>query len=923
MTPLAKSKTDNDIIDPSMANTVFIQEMEEMEAIEALEPVVIPAEIALEPIVIPAEIVLEPVVKVLTFKQKEILKKQRTDTQVADCKRIFKEKFKVKGLSEIVNKKALSHIINKYDIYKKDIEVNNVIKDKECFYNPLSLLTKYNTRYSKKQSLDVIYHKSSIHTTQMGRWFAKDGVSLQGMPCAVRHTLCKDLYIDLDFVNCHPTILYQYCIKHEIDCNFLKAYVLFREKTYERIRKDSNNHYYTDSVIKKMIISALNGSLKEYTDIPWWKTSVIGEFGMIADKIASFLENKTLKDECILSKDENVSARVLNRVLCEIENNCLEHLYICLNKSNCFNYFCEIKQETLTICCLVFDGLMCVDNEANRLLLTPEYFESISNDMQEDIGYNLKILIKPFDKALNLPDDYLDEEDENDGDEINGGDDTKASHIVIKKYGKYYVKCDGILYINRENIWISDKNEVRDLLYKHIQDTKIMISNAKGDLSSYSCSYGNIDKCYKLILVNGFIEDPMFKLNSYLNSVNYLPYTDGIYSFEDKKLYSYEEKPNIHFFQKINRNCPKRVKKDIDELKKRVLEPIYTSPEELDHFLHIVARAMAGNIQDKKWYAGCGLRDCGKGMTTLLLKSSFGAFFGTFDSKCLIANKFGNPDVARALAWVVMVKDCRLIVSHEIDNEPDPSTKIAPRLNGNFIKSLASGGDDLKGRVLYGQIVSFIPQFSFVIYCNTFARVEPIDTLENLEMFSFKSKFVDKEDLIAGNNTFKLKDDNLKRFCVEERIIDAFTILVFDAFTIIRKKPPRCVVLSKELDQEDIKMPIERYIATHFINSTEKNDAFHTSTIHLLLTNADYKIEPNKVSQILNQLQIGKYNAQMTLDRVKGRGFQYLKYIEPVEEELREEVFDDNTINSNTAIIQTIANKKLSFVDDDEEEDER
>jgi len=915
MTPLAKSKNnnENDIIDTEMDNTIFVEEIEKIEEMESLKTIIIP---------IVDSNVIEPV-KVLNFKQKEIIKKQRTDTQIADCKRIFKESFKLKGFSEIVNIKALSHLINKYDLYKKDIEVNDVKKNgKVNNYNPLSLMTKYNTRYTKKQRLDVVYHKSSIHTSQIGRWFAVDGISLQGMPCAIRHTLCKDLYIDLDFVNCHPTILYQYCIKKEIDCTFLKSYVLSREKTYDRIRKDSKNPYYTNGVIKKMIISALNGSLENYKDIPWWRKSVIDEFETIADKIASFDENKTLKDECILSKDENVSARVLNRVLCVIENDCLEHLYKCLNTSKCFNYFCENKQETSTICCLVFDGLMCVDNETNRELLTPEYFNSISNDMEEDIGYNLKILIKPFDKALELAEDYLDDDAECDNDEINAGDDTKASRIVIKKYGNNYVKCEGILYIKRENIWISDKNEVRDLLYKHIQDTKIMIVNAKGDLSSYSCSYGNIDKCYKLILVNGFIEDPKFIKQSYLNSVNYLPYTDGIYSFEDRKLYSYEEKPDIHFFQKINSPFPKRVQKDINELLKKVLEPIYTNPEELNHFLHIVSRAMAGNIQDKKWYAGCGLRDCGKGMSTLLLKSSFGAFFGTFDSKCLISNKFGNPDIARALAWVVGVKACRLIVSNEIDIEPDPSTKIAAHLNGNFIKSLASGGDDMKGRILYGNIIEFVPQFSMILLCNTMARVEPIDTLENLEMFSFKSKFVDKEYLIAGNNTFKLKDDNLKRFCMEQRIIDAFSILVFDAFSIVRRKAPKCIMLSKELDQEEIKMPIERYIATYFINTTEKKDALHTSTIHQLLTNADYKIESNKVSQIFNQLQVGKYNAQITIDKVKGRGFQYLKYNEPVDEEIVEEVFDDNTTNSNTAVIETVKkNKKLSFIDSDSDDD--
>jgi hypothetical protein len=201
------------------------------------------------------------------------------------------------------------------------------------------------------------------------------------------------------------------------------------------------------------------------------------------------------------------------------------------------------------------------------------------------------------------------------------------------------------------------------------------------------------------------------------------------------------------------------------------------------------------------------------------------------------------------------------------------------------------------------------------------ARVLPVDALENLEMFSFKSKFVDKDELIDGSTTFKLKDNNIKHFSNEQRIIDAFSILVFDAFSIVRKKAPRCITLAKELDEEDKKISIERYIATHFVNTTEKKDAMHSSTLHTILLEADYKIETTKVSQIFNQLQIGKYNAQITIDRVKGRGFQYLKYNPPIEEQLNEEVYDDDTVNSNTDIINTIENKKkLSFIDSDSDD---
>ena len=44
-----------------------------------------------------------------------------------------------------------------------------------------------------------------------GRWFAKNMGSMQNMKRGIRHTICKGIWIDLDIVNCHPTLLLQLC----------------------------------------------------------------------------------------------------------------------------------------------------------------------------------------------------------------------------------------------------------------------------------------------------------------------------------------------------------------------------------------------------------------------------------------------------------------------------------------------------------------------------------------------------------------------------------------------------------------------------------------------------------------------------------------------------------------------------------------
>ncbi len=65
-----------------------------------------------------------------------------------------------------------------------------------------------------------------------------------------------------------------------------------------------------------------------------------------------------------------------------------------------------------------------------------------------------------------------------------------------------------------------------------------------------------------------------------------------------------------------------------------------------------------------------------------------------------------NPDVSKALSWAVDKKDARIIISIEIDGHENTVLK------GAFIKTLASGGDAMKGRKLYENTISFIPQFT-------------------------------------------------------------------------------------------------------------------------------------------------------------------------------------------------------------------
>ena len=67
-----------------------------------------------------------------------------------------------------------------------------------------------------------------------------------------------------------------------------------------------------------------------------------------------------------------------------------------------------------------------------------------------------------------------------------------------------------------------------------------------------------------------------------------------------------------------------------DELLERVLKPIYPNNEILKFNAQAKSRAIAGCVQDKRYYQQVGARNSGKGVESDLLKSAFEKFVDEF-----------------------------------------------------------------------------------------------------------------------------------------------------------------------------------------------------------------------------------------------------------------------------------------------------
>lgn len=782
----------------------------------------------------------------------------------------FKKEFGTSKLYEIINKSSLAYIINNWKQIEKDIISPDELKGN---YRPKTLLTKYYNIYKKDDIIAVNYRKCDVYEIKIGRYFCNSSLGIQSLPRKIRHTLCKGLYIDLDFKNAHPTILKQLCEYYKIKTPYLDMYINNRDV----ILKDFMDTLKIDkNEAKLMIIRALNGS-RQFYDVKNW-SSILEEFKNIHSTIANMktLENlynevKERKEEIKNKYYDNAEASLLNRILCYFENECLTELYNILDKKNCFDY--EREGKIYKVCSLIFDGLQPLDNDKNRKLLNEEYLKYISEEIAKKTGFKLEIAIKDFDECLELPENF---EEMNKEDNIIN-DDIEARDYVLKIYGDKYICSNNNKYVRDGNIWTCQKDDVERVVMNDIINCNLQIQIGD-NIKRYSGFKCHINNCKELIYKTGFKVDNNFINKNLDKSIGYLPFRDSVYSFKDRKTYNYDEL-DICFTQFIDRDFPHNYNEDdYNELIERVLKPIYPDEEERQFNAYTRARALAGYYTDKRWYVYKGERNSGKGVETKLLRSAFKCFISTFDAKCLIHNKHGNQSSETALSWVVDKKECRIIISNEIDNKAE--------LNGNFIKTLASGGDEMEARKLYSNLQIFTPQFTIFINCNDFPQPSKNskDCLETLITFDYKSKFIsaeEKESKYKNVDYFKIADDTIKDFILEDRIIDAYIWYIINHFEKSKKLPPKSILDGREMEKKEEEITLNDYLLANYETTDNKNDKLHTATIKEDICSLDIfkDVSGEEIGKALNRLKIGIYNAKLSIKSVKKGGFSNIRKI--------------------------------------------
>ena len=281
--------------------------------------------------------------------------------------------------NEYINLDNAMKILKNWDdiISKLPEERKATILEKQKEFDPLISLKKI---CKNKSTINNVSYLPSKTLKTMGRLFAQSA-SLQNLPREFRGAIGGN-YHDIDMVNCHPSLLLQYCKKNDIKCDNLEYYVDNRDVV---IKKIMNDYQMNKGDVKQLFLSVMNGGKRDGITDPFFT-----KFKTECERIHTFITSlnpKLHKDVC-KRKEFNVNGSLTNIILCTLENEIL--LYA-------VQY---LMSKDYKVDVLVFDGCMIRKEEDKEI--TDKLLNGLNVYVLEKTGYDIKFIEKELDTSIDL-----------------------------------------------------------------------------------------------------------------------------------------------------------------------------------------------------------------------------------------------------------------------------------------------------------------------------------------------------------------------------------------------------------------------------------------------------------------------------------------------------------------------------------------
>jgi len=370
----------------------------------------------------------------------------------------------------------------------------------------------------------------------------------------------------------------------------------------------------------------------------------------------------------------------------------------------------------------------------------------------------------------------LDEEDD-----LNDRENAEEFYTLMKEKGHCFGTCKGKLlwYDPANGVYDEESDELKLKLLNLFATSPVVASKYRGSNSKKSALY----KEFKSLLP----QENSFYEKSRENTKGLFAFNNCIWDFGEQKCRDFS--PDYCFTFKAPVDYKKHGKLLEKEVRQTVFQSIFGEGEKGEFVAKLLARALAGDVEDKRFVVLIGETNSGKGCLTQLLGDCFGlgTFVGNYQSKNLQGE---SP----TLSWLLQNKNCRIILANEINTE-------RPILANN-IRMCASGGEPITALAKYKNEENFISQATMFLFCNEMPGIkgnDDGDAVKNRMVYvETEYSYLEKqkyEEMKNTNPKVRLADPTLKsEYLKRKEIQEAFVSLVCGAYVPEAPSLPECCI---------------------------------------------------------------------------------------------------------------------------------
>jgi hypothetical protein len=456
--------------------------------------------------------------------------------------------------------------------------------------------------------------------------------------------------------------------------------------------------------------------------------------------------------------------------------------------------------------------------------------------------------------------------------------DNDACDIIFESLKETIIFVHDRYYYKYQNCWINNKDKINSLLMVFIAESNIYKINEFYDLKPYGQNTKTAKNIMELLFAKIRVKcDTNIKYSSFHSSTKKkLCFLDGVLDFENKTftLWKHVKEPiyttiiiqrnYATYFQNPNREF-------IDFIKNNIFTNLFGNKTKLS--LQFFSRAVAGCNEDKNFMSYSGNRNCGKGILYTALSSAFEEYITSFNLENMVCKRESNKssDIAKENAWLLDLEFARIALAQETDENENDNIKTSLKISNKVMKSIMSGGDEIKARALYHDPITITLDATLGFLGNNELAISGEDSSQHHFKFTGVKQFITAEKYKSYESmgeeflsAYAIRDEDLKNKIKTDEYTNAMVYLLYENYV------NKCLTVEniENDDGEQIELSIRALIFKHYEITKDDKDRVSKDELYELL-----KKDKKKIIAELKQLNcVGGDTCKITIQKENENG---------------------------------------------------